>query len=70
LLASPDVVTTTGPLVAPGGIGTTMLVGLQLVAVEGTPLNVTDPEVPKFNPVSVIGVPALPLVIRSLMIRG
>ena len=41
LLACPDTVTTTGPVVAFAGAGTTMLVSLQLVGLAVTPLNVT-----------------------------
>ncbi len=41
LLATPPTVTTTLPVVAPAGTGTTMLVALQLVAAAATPLNVT-----------------------------
>jgi len=45
LLARPPTVTTTGPLVAPLGTGTVMLVSLQLVGVASVPLNVTVPGV-------------------------
>jgi hypothetical protein len=41
LLRFPPAVTTTGPVVAVAGIGTTILVALQLVGVAVTPLNVT-----------------------------
>jgi len=41
LLASPPTVTMTGPVVAPLGTATTMLVALQAVGVANTPLNVT-----------------------------
>jgi hypothetical protein len=60
LLATPPAVTTTLPLVAPGGTGTTMLVALQLVGVAAVPLNVTELapwEAPKFVPVMVTAVP-------------
>jgi hypothetical protein len=60
LLATPATVTTTFPLVIPCGTGTTMLLELQLVGVEGTPSNVTVlvPCVePKFVPVIVTRVP-------------
>ena len=74
LLIKPDVVTNTSPLVAPLGMGTVMLVGVQITfgAVEetGVPLNTTIPDVPKLIPLSVIGVPALPLVIRRLTMTG
>jgi len=60
LLATPDTVTTTLPVVAPVGTGTAMLVLLQLVGVAVVPLNlmVLVPWVaPKFVPVTVIAVP-------------
>src|SRR5260370_2755113 len=63
LLAVPPTVTTTFPLVAPAGTGTTMLVALQLVGVAAVPLNFTVlvPCVePKFVPVILIPVPTLP----------
>src|SRR4051812_15211179 len=41
LLATPPAVTTTLPLVAPAGTGTTMLVTDQVVGVAATPLNMT-----------------------------
>src|SRR5260370_19431177 len=41
LLATPDTVTTTLPVVAPAGTGATMLVALQLVGVASVPLNCT-----------------------------
>jgi hypothetical protein len=41
LLGNPPTVTTTGPVVAAAGTGTTMLVPLQLVGVAGVPLNRT-----------------------------
>ena len=41
LLATPETVTTTGPVVAPEGTGTIMFVALQLVGVAEVPLNVT-----------------------------
>jgi hypothetical protein len=60
LLATPATVTTTGPLVAPVGTGTLMLVALQLLGVAEVPLNVTVllPGVdPKFVPAIVTLVP-------------
>ena len=39
LLATPDTVTTTFPVVAPAGTGATMLLALQLVGVAAVPLN-------------------------------
>ena len=41
LLASPPTVTTTGPVIAPAGTGTAMLLALQLVGVAVVPLKVT-----------------------------
>jgi hypothetical protein len=41
LLAWPLTVTTTGPVVAPAGTGTAILVALQLLGVAAVPLNVT-----------------------------
>jgi hypothetical protein len=41
LLATPPTVTTTAPVVAPLGTGTTMLLALQLVGVPAVPLKVT-----------------------------
>jgi hypothetical protein len=41
LLARPPTVTITGPVVAPVGAGTAILVALQLVGVAATPLKVT-----------------------------
>jgi hypothetical protein len=41
LLAKPPTVTTTFPVAAPTGTGTTMLVALQLVGDADTPLNLT-----------------------------
>jgi hypothetical protein len=61
LLASPPTVTTTLPVVAPGGTGTTMLVADQLVGVAVVLLNLTvlDPMVdPNDVPVIVTDVPA------------
>src|SRR5882762_1121811 len=63
LLATPPTVTTTFPVVAPLGTGTTMLVALQVVGTDGTPLNVTvlvPCEEPKFVPVIVTDVPTSP----------
>jgi hypothetical protein len=63
LLGAPPAVTTTGPLPAPAGTGTTILVPLQLVGVAGIPLKVTVLEpcvVPKFDPVIVTEVPGYP----------
>src|SRR5262249_58682498 len=63
LLADPPTVTTTLPVVAPLGTGTTMLVADQLVGVAVVPLNFTVlvPCVdPKFVPVIVTDVPTSP----------
>ena len=63
LLATPPTVTTTFPVVAPVGNGTTMLVGPQLVGVPAVPLNVTvlvPCVAPKFVPVIVTDVPTGP----------
>ena len=63
LLATPPTVTTTFPVVAPAGTGTTMLVAFQLVGVAAVPLNVTVlvPCVdPKFVPVIVTDTPTAP----------
>jgi len=73
LLASPATVTTTLPVVAPAGTGTTMLVKVQLVGVAGTPLNVTVlvPCVPpKSEPVIVTDAPTGPDVGLRLLIPG
>jgi hypothetical protein len=63
LLATPDTVTTTLPVVAPAGTVTTMLVALQLVTVAASPLKVIVlvPWVaPKFVPLIVMDVPTAP----------
>ena len=63
LLETPDTVTTTLPLTAPLGTGTTMLFALQLDGVAVTAPNVTvlvPGEEPKFAPVIVTGVPTTP----------
>jgi hypothetical protein len=74
LLATPDTVTTTFPVVAPAGTVTVMLVALQaLAAAAVVPLKVTvlDPcGVPKFVPVIVIGVPTGPEVWLSVVMVG
>jgi hypothetical protein len=60
LLASPLTVTTTLPVVAAAGTGTTMLFDDQVVGVAAVPLNVTvlTPFVaPKFEPAIVTDVP-------------
>jgi len=63
LLATDPTVTTTLPLVAPGGSGATMLVTLQLVGVASVPLKPTvlvPCAAPKPVPVIVTGVPTPP----------
>jgi 3-deoxy-D-manno-octulosonic-acid transferase len=64
LLARPPTVTTTFPVVAPAGTGTTMLVFDHVVGVAVVPLNVIVlvPFVaPKLAPATVTDVPATPL---------
>jgi hypothetical protein len=73
LLARPPTVTTTFPVVAPVGTGTTMLVADQLVGVAVVPLNVTVlvPLVaPKPVPAIVTAVPTGPLVGDRLVRLG
>src|SRR5215475_5500989 len=73
LLDAPPTVTTTFPVVAPDGTGTTMLVADQLVGVAVVPLKVTVlvPFVePKFAPAIVTAVPAAPLVGERLVRPG
>src|SRR5438445_1717314 len=73
LLASPPTVTTTFPVVAPAGTGTTMLVADQLVGVAAVPLNVTvllPCVAPKFVPVIVTTVAIGPLVGERLVRVG
>src|SRR5436309_14932021 len=63
LLATPPTVTTTFPVVAPLGTGTTILVALQLVGVAPIPLNVTvlvPCLAPKLAPVIVTDAPSTP----------
>jgi hypothetical protein len=73
LLFRPVTVTTTFPVVAPAGTGTTMLVADQFVGVAVVPLNFTVlvPLVaPKFAPVIVIDVPVGALVGATLVRLG
>ena len=73
LLGRPTTVTTTGPLVAPAGSGTLMLVALQLLGVASVPLNVTVlvPFVaPKLIPAIVTAVPTSPDVGVRLVMFG
>ena len=63
LLERPPTVTTTFPVVAPAGTGTTIVVAFQLVGVAVTPLNVTvlvPCVAPKLVPVIVTEVPTGP----------
>ena len=73
-LACPPTVTTTGPVVAPAGTGTTMVVVDQIVGVAIVPLKriVLLPCVaPKFVPTTVTAVPTGPLVgVRLVMLGG
>ena len=73
LLATPETVTITFPVVAADGTVTAMLVALQLVAVAVVPLNVTvlEPWVePKLVPVIVTDVPTGPDVTDKLVMLG
>jgi hypothetical protein len=73
LLATPPTVTTTFPVVAPVGTGTTMLVALQLVGVAAIPLNCTvlvPCVAPKFAPVIVTDAPTSPEVGLKLVMLG
>jgi hypothetical protein len=73
LLARPPTVTTTFPVVAPLGTGTTMLAALQLVGVAAVPLKVTVLVpwlAPKFAPVIVTDVPTTPDVGFRLVMLG
>jgi hypothetical protein len=72
-LAMPPTVTTTLPLVAPAGAGTTMLVADQLVGVAAVPLKVTvlvPCVAPNAVPVIVTDVPTGPLVGARVVITG
>ncbi len=73
LLAIPDTVTTTLPVVAPIGTGTAMLVALQLVGVADVPLNLTvlvPWGLPKFVPAIVTDVPTVPDAGDKLVMLG
>src|SRR6185369_12883238 len=73
LLARPLTVTTTLPVVAPAGTGTTMLVDDHEVGVAVVPLNVTvlaPCEAPKFVPAIVTTVPTGPLLGDRLVSVG
>ncbi len=73
LLATPPTVTTTLPVAAPFGTGTTMLVALQLVGVPAVPSNFTvlvPCVAPKFVPVIVTDVPTGPDVTLKFVMLG
>src|SRR5262249_21758858 len=73
LLASPPTVTTTLPVVAPAGTGTTMLVADHVVGVAAVPLNVpvlVAFVAPKLVPVIVTEVATGPLVGERLVMVG
>ena len=73
LLVAPSTVTTTLPVVAPLGTGTTMLVALQLVGDAVVPLNVTALALcvaPKFVPVTVTDMPPGPELGFTLVMLG
>jgi hypothetical protein len=74
LLASPPTVTTTLPVVAPLGTGTTILVAVQLVAIPAPmPLKATVPDpwlAPRLLPVMVTAVPTVPEVGDRLVMLG
>jgi hypothetical protein len=73
LLPVPPIVTSTGPVVAPVGTGTTMVVPFQLVGVAAVPLKVTVllPWVKlKFVPVIVTGAVTAPEVGERLVMVG
>jgi hypothetical protein len=72
-LATPETVTTTFPVVAPAGTGTTIFVLPQLVVVPVTPLNVIvllPCVAPKFVPVTVTNAPTAPPVGDKLVMPG
>jgi hypothetical protein len=73
LLVTPPTVTTTLPVVAPAGAGTTMLEALQLVGVAPVPLNFTvlvPCVAPKFAPLIVTEVPTNPEAGFRLVMLG
>ena len=73
LVSTPLVFTTTGPVVAPDGTVTAILVALQLVTVAVVPLNLTAPPPcvePKFVPVMVTAAPTIPKVTDKLEMLG
>ena len=73
LLATPPTVTTTGPVVAPVGTGTMMVVEFQFCGVAMVPLKATvlvPCEAPKLFPVTVITTPTAPVFWLKLVIVG
>jgi hypothetical protein len=73
LLAEPPTVTTTLPVVAPVGTGTTMPLAVQLVGVPGIPLKRTllvPCVAPKFPPLIVTAVPAVPDIGDKFVMAG
>jgi hypothetical protein len=73
LLATPDTVTTTFPVVAPDGTGTSMVSSLQLVGVAAVPLNFTvlvPCVAPKPDPAIVTEAPTAPEVGERLVMLG
>jgi hypothetical protein len=73
LLAAPNTLTTTLPVVAAAGTATVMLVALQALAAAAVPLKVTvlvPCEAPKFVPVMVIDAPTAPEVALRLVMAG
>ncbi len=73
MLGTPPTVTTTLPVVAPTGTGTTILATFQLVGIVDVPLNVTvlvPCDAPKFVPVIVIEAPTGPEVGFKLVMLG
>src|SRR5689334_804228 len=73
LLATPETVTTAGPVPAPAGTGAAILVFVQFVGVAATPLNVSvlvPCVAPKLEPVTVTDTPVGPDVGEMLLIEG
>jgi hypothetical protein len=73
LLLTPPACTTSGPVVAPAGTGTTMLPSLQLNGVAEVPLKITLPlpcGIPKPEPLMVICVFTPPLAGETPLIEG
>lgn len=73
LLVRLPIVTTTAPVVAPSGTGTTILDGPQLVGIAPTPPNVIELDLwlsPKLAPVIVTTVPAIPELGDNAVIVG